>query len=51
METVNIPKQEYLKLKEAYAKLKELEEIDFDLIKQFKESLEAVKLGKIRRVA
>ncbi len=29
----------------------ELEKIDFDLVRQFKESLEDVKAGRIRRVA
>lgn len=51
METVTISKEEYEKLKEALRKLKMLEEIDFDLVRQFKESLEDVKAGRIRRVA
>lgn len=51
MEEVTIPKAEYLKLIAAYSKVKELEKIDFNLVRQFKESLEAVKQGKIRRVA
>ncbi len=55
MEKITISKEEYHKLKEAYIKLKRLEEIDFDLIKQFKDSLELElnpeyleKLNKIR---
>ncbi len=51
MEKVTISAEEYNKLKMAYMKLKKLEEIDFDLVRQFKESLEAVKEGRIRRVA
>ena len=51
MEKITISKKEYHELKEAYIKLKRLEEIDFDLVKQFKDSLEAVKEGRIRRVA
>ena len=51
MEKVTIPKEEYEKLKMAYFKLKELEGIDFDLVRQFSESLKAVKEGRIRRVA
>lgn len=51
MEMVNIPKTEYDKMKMRIAKLMELEKIDFDLIGQFKESLEDVKAGRIRRVA
>ena len=38
-------------MKMQIAKLMELEKIDFDLIRQFKESLEDVKTGRIRRVA
>ncbi len=43
-EMITIPKQEY-------EKLKKLENIDWDLVIQFKESLEDVKAGRIRRVA
>jgi len=49
MEMINIPKTEYKKMQ--IARLKELEKIDFDLIRQFKESLDDVKTGRIRRVA
>ena len=41
---ITIPKQEYLRLKK-------LEQVDFDLINQFKKSLEDLKAGRIRRVA
>ncbi len=51
MEEVTISKEEYLKLKIAYAKLKELEKIDFDLVRQIKGSLEDLKHGRVKRVA
>ncbi len=44
LETVTIPKEEYLRLKK-------LEAIDRGLIEQFVESLEDAKHGRIRRVA
>ena len=36
---------------EEYERLKKLEKVDFELVGQFKESLEDLKVGKIRRVA
>ena len=48
---ISISKTEYEIMKHQIAKLKELEEIDFDLVRQFKDSLEDVKAGRIRRVA
>ena len=51
MEMISIPKIEYEKMKNQITKLKELEKIDFDLVRQFKESLEDVKAGRIKRVA
>ena len=51
METVNIPKEEYERMKFQLAKLKNLEKIDFDLARQFRESLDDVKVGRIRKVA
>jgi hypothetical protein len=51
MEMVSIPRTKYEKMKHQIAKLRELEKIDFDLIRQFKDSLEDVKAGRIRRVA
>jgi len=46
-----MPVEEYEKMKARLRKLEELEKIDFDLIRQFKSSLEDVKAGRIRRVA
>jgi hypothetical protein len=51
MEMISIPKTEYERMKHQIAKLRQLEKIDFDLIRQFKDSLEDVKSGRIRRVA
>lgn len=51
MEMISIPKDEYERLKMQLAKLKELEAIDFNLLRQFKASLEDVKAGRIRQVA
>jgi len=51
MEMINVPKAEYEKLKAQVAVLKELEKVDFDLLRQFRNSLEDVKAGRIRRVA
>ena len=44
METVTIPKSEY-------ERLKKLEEIDLDLIRQFTSSLEDLKHGRFKRFA
>ncbi len=44
METVTIPKAEY-------EKLKSLEKLDFDLIRQFKNSLEDLKKGRFKKLA
>jgi hypothetical protein len=51
MEMISIPKEEYKRMKAQVAMLRELEKIDFDLLRQFKASLEDVKAGRIRRVA
>ena len=51
MEMIKVPKAEYEKMKNELKKLREIEKIDWDLVKQFKESLEDIKAGKIRRVA
>ena len=48
---VSIPKLQYEKMMLQLARLKELEEIDFDLVRQFERSLEDVKFGRIKRVA
>lgn len=42
--TVTIPREEY-------EKLKKLEELDFDLIRQFVGSLEDLKKGRFKRLA
>jgi hypothetical protein len=44
METVTIPKEEY-------ERLKKLEELDFDLISQFANSLDDLKQGRFKRLA
>ena len=44
METVTISKEEYLHLKQ-------LEQLDFDLIRQFAGSLEDLKRGRFKRLA
>lgn len=51
MEKVTISTDEYNRLKAAYIKMKELEGIDFDLVRQMKGSLEDLRAGKVRRVA
>ena len=51
MEEITISLEEYKKLKAAYLKLKELEGLDIDLIRQFKGSLEDLKNGRVKRVA
>jgi len=43
-EMVKIPRKEY-------ERLKKLEKIDFDLVRQFKGSLKDLKAGRVRRVA
>lgn len=48
---INIPKEEYEKMKVQLAKLRNLEKIDFNLVRQFKGSLEDVKSGRIKKVA
>ena len=44
METITISKKEY-------KRLKKLEELDFDLIRQFSASLEDLKQGRFKRLA
>ena len=43
-EMIQIPKEEYLRLKH-------LEKLDFDLIRQFKNSLEDLKKGRFKKLA
>ena len=51
MEMIKIPKEDYEKMLIELKMLRELKEIDWDLVRQFKESLEDVKEGRITRVA
>tara|TARA_Y100000310_G_C20616608_1_gene780981 strand:+ start:799 stop:954 length:156 start_codon:yes stop_codon:yes gene_type:complete len=51
MEMIKIPKEEYNKMVRQIKLLKEVEKIDIDLVRQFKNSLEDAKIGKISRVA
>ena len=51
METINVPKAEYERMKNELKRLKELENVDWNLVKKFKESLEDLKEGRIKRVA
>jgi len=44
MELITIPKHEY-------QRLKKLEELDFDLIRQFANSLEDLRKGRFKRLA
>lgn len=44
MQTVTIPKTEYVRLKK-------LEELDFDLIRQFASSLEDLRHGRFKKLA
>ena len=45
-------KQEMIQIsKEEYSKLKKLEKLDFDLIRQFASSLEDLKHGRVKRFA
>ena len=48
---VKIPKEEYKRMINELKFLRSLKGIDWDLVRQFKESLEDVKVGRIRRVA
>lgn len=43
METITITKREY-------QRLKELEQVDWELVGKFKRSLEDVKAGRVRRI-
>lgn len=38
-------------MKDKIKRLRKIQQIDWELVKQFKESLEDVKAGRIRRVA
>lgn len=51
MEMKTIPLSEYNKLLMKVERLKQLEKLDFELVRKFTNSLEDVKEGRIRRVA
>ncbi len=51
MEMVKIPREEYEKILTELKSLRELKEVDWDLVRQFRDSLEDVKAGRIKRVA
>ena len=51
METITLPMERFLRMEEELEKLRELEKVDFNLVRQFKEGLEDLRQGKIRRVA
>lgn len=48
MEMIKVPKAKFEKMRN---ELEELKKIDFELLSQFRKSLEDVKTGRIRRVA
>ncbi len=50
-ETITVLKEEFEDLKRKAEKLKKLEAIDFDLIRQFASSLEDLKEGRFKRLA
>lgn len=50
-ETITIPTQKYQEIIKELELLRRLKNIDWDLVKQFRDSLEDVKEGRIRRVA
>lgn len=50
MEMVKIPKEKYERMLGQIRLLKEIEKIDLDLVRQFKNSLEDVKAGRIIKV-
>ena len=51
METVTIPKKEYLELTRKAEELEELEQIDFDLVRQFLSSKEDLRYGRFKILA
>jgi hypothetical protein len=51
MEMIEIPKENYERMLKELAMLRELKEVDIDLVNQFQNSLEDVKKGQIKRVA
>lgn len=51
MKIVKIPKDEYERMLRELKLFREMKEADWDLVRQFKDSLEDVKAGRIRRAA
>ncbi|MBI3623735.1 hypothetical protein HY212_06690 [Candidatus Pacearchaeota archaeon] len=51
MEIVTMPKSKFERMKAELKRLKELEQVDFELVRQFKEGLEDLKAGRVKRVA
>ncbi|MFH1521344.1 MAG: hypothetical protein ABIF18_00125 [archaeon] len=51
MEMIKIPKARYERMVRQIEILREMEKLDIDLIRQFKNGLEDVKAGRILRVA
>lgn len=51
MENITPSKEEYEKMKIQIKRFKELERVDFELVRQFKKGLEDLKAGRMRRVA
>ena len=51
MEMIKIPIARYEMMVEQVKLLEEMKKIDFDLVRQFRDSLEDVKAGRILRVA
>ena len=51
MEKITIPLEEYKEMIRQINLLKQLEDVDIDLVRQFKNSLEDVKEGRIFQIA
>ena len=51
LETVNIPKEHYDKMLAELRRLRELKEVDWDLVEKFRQGLEDLKNGRVTRVA
>ena len=51
MDMIKISRTEYEKMLKELKLLKELKEVDWNLVKQIKGSLEDLKAGRVRRVA
>jgi hypothetical protein len=51
MEIVKVPREKYEQMLKELAELREIKDVDWDLVRQFKDSLEDLKKGRIERVA